>query len=404
MKPLFFLLVLFITGVAYSQVQLNGVVLNAETGAPVPAASIFLANTSVGTTAAANGRFTLALPAGRFELIVSSVGYQTYTQQINSQQTEALTIKLQPRAQELETVIVEPFEKNGWDKWGRFFIENFIGHSAFAQNCIIKNTDAIKFRHNKKENTLTAMALEPLVIENKALGYSISYQLEGFSYDFKSHYLIYLGYPYFQPMKGGAARQRQWAARRQEVFEGSIMHFMRSLYRNTLAQEGFQVQALQKIPNWEKQRVKAAKAGYSKRITNSNGSISITDQTPEDSAGYYNRILAQSDYFDQVNKQLLTGDSIAYAVNNTTAGFGFDNYLLVIYLKKEAPDAYVKQFPKNGTAMASQITLLNNHDLEVQANGNYYSPVDLLSQGYWAWSEKLATMLPFDYVLPQKGK
>ncbi len=403
-KPLFLLLLLFVTHFAYSQVTLKGVVVNAETGAPVPAASLFLSNTSTGTTAAANGSFTLQLPAGRYDLVVSSIGYQTHTQNISSSGvTEAITIRLQPRAQELETVVVEPFEKGGWEKWGRFFTENFIGHSELAQQCVIKNPDVIKFRHNKKENKLTVVALEPLEIENRSLGYHVTYQLEGFSYDFKTHFLLYQGYPFFQPMKGSAARQRRWAAKRKEVYEGSLMHFMRSLYRNTLAPEGFQLHAVEKIPNWEKQRVKEAKKMYTQRTVNSNGSVTLADNTPADSAGYYNRILAQEDVYDKISRHQLSGDSIAYAVNNTTAGLAFDNYLLVIYTKKMAPAAFVKQFPKNGTAMASQLTLINKREVEVLANGSFYSPVDLMSQGYWAWSEKMATMLPFDYV-PQKEK
>ena len=58
------LLLLLATAFCYSQTSLKGVVQHAETGAPVPSASIFLANTSMGTTAAANGQFTLTyLPA-----------------------------------------------------------------------------------------------------------------------------------------------------------------------------------------------------------------------------------------------------------------------------------------------------------------------------------------------------
>ena len=110
------------------------------------------------------------------------------------------------------------------------------------------------------------------------------------------------------------------------------------------------------------------------------------------------------DVFDVIGKTVLPGDSIAYAVNSTTAGLHFDDYLLVIYNKKEAPEAYVKMFPKSGTAMTSQVLLVNGLDVEVQANGSYFNPVDLLSLGYWAWSEKMATLLPIDYLLPQKGK
>ena len=114
--------------------------------------------------------------------------------------------------------------------------------------------------------------------------------------------------------------------------------------------------------------------------------------------------MAQSDYFDVVAKTPVSGDSIAYAINPTTAGLAFDDYLLVVYLKKEAPPEYTRMYPKNGTAMASQITLTDSYEIAVQANGSYYNPMDLLNLGYWAWSEKTATVLPYDYQPPQKGK
>jgi hypothetical protein len=71
---------------------------------------------------------------------------------------------------------------------------------------------------------------------------------------------------------------------------------------------------------------------------------------------------------------------------------------LVIYKNKLAPLEYRQQFPKSSTAMMSQIVLINQKPVEIEANGSYYNPVDLMSTGYWAWSEKIATMLPFDYV------
>ena len=48
--------------------------------------------------------------------------------------------------------------------------------------------------------------------------------------------------------------------------------------------------------------------------------------------------------------------------------------------------------------MMSQIYLINNKPIEIEPNGSYYEPSDLATLGYWAWSEKIATMLPFDYV------
>ncbi|HEY0355235.1 MAG TPA: carboxypeptidase-like regulatory domain-containing protein, partial [Flavisolibacter sp.] len=168
---LVFLLVLFpILG--YGQNFISGNVTDQQ-GKPVPNASVFLSNTSLGTKADGNGYFQLNIPSGKYDLVVSCVGFQTHTQTIQSGLiTETLTIRLQLKTSQLENLTIEPFEKNGWDKWGVFFTENFIGTSSNALDCRILNKEAIKFRHSKKYNQLVAIATEPLIIENKALGYT----------------------------------------------------------------------------------------------------------------------------------------------------------------------------------------------------------------------------------------
>jgi hypothetical protein len=377
------------------QKLLKGIVVDKETGQALPGASVFLSNTSVGITTNSQGVFALSVPDGKYDLIVSSIGFETYTQTITTASLpESLTLKLNPKIKELATVIVEPFEKDGWEKWGKFFLDNFIGTSAFARDCIIKNKDVIKFRRSKTPNELTAIALEPLLIENKALGYTVRYQLEDFNYNFKTHYLYYSGYPFFEPMQGSNAQQRRWERAREEVYYGSMMHFMRSLFRNKIAEENFEVYALKKLPNTEKARVREAN---NRRIRVMPDKQLTIGSVAGDSSAYYDRILAQEDYIDVVGSTRLTGDSIAYAVNATTAGLEFENHLLIIYKKGTVPDEYRRQFPKNGTSKMSQVTLINNKPIEVQANGSYYMPTDLFSLGYWAWSEKIATMLPFDY-------
>jgi hypothetical protein len=90
-------------------------------------------------------------------------------------------------------------------------------------------------------------------------------------------------------------------------------------------------------------------------------------------------------------------------VDSSTAGLHFEQYLLITYAYKASPREYQETFPKS-TAMQSQLTLLNERGIEIQANGSYFNPVDLLSLGYWAWSEKMATMLPFDFKPTQPLK
>lgn len=382
----------------HAQKVLKGVVLDGEKNSPVPNASVFLNTTSVGTMTDAQGNFTLPLPSGKYELIVSSVGYETYNQTINTNElSDFITIKLRIKSALMQTVVVEPYEKDGWKKWGQFFLENFIGTSANAKNCPIKNTGAIHFRHSKKTNELLAFADEPLIIENKALGYTIRYQLESFSYNFKSHYLLYTGYPFFQQMKGGSAKQKRWEKNRSEAYFGSLMHFMRAVYRNKIVEEGFEVRSLEKIPNTEKQRVRAAYSSNKQSVKSASGVITVTTIN-KDTSDYYDRILRQEDYKDVIGRNLLSGDSVAYAVDSVTAALEFKNYLLVIYKNMVAPAEYRQQFPKASAAMMSEIILINQQPIEIQGNGSYYNPVDLMSSGYWAWSEKIAMMLPYDYV------
>jgi hypothetical protein len=391
---LFFLLVFSIPALA--QHLIKGVVLD-EKQSPVQRASIFLSNTSVGTRTDDHGEFELSVPDGKFDLIVSCIGYETWNKTIvTSEIIASFTIRLKTKAAELETIVIEPYEKDGWEKWGRFFLENFIGTSGYATDCRIKNQDVIRFRFSKKDNELKAYASEPLIIENKALGYTITYQMETFSSNFKNYLLLFTGYPFFSPMKGSEAKQRRWEKKRAEVYYGSLMHFMRSVYRNKIEEEGFQIRALKKIPNTEKQRVRKQYAANQKVTRSATGTM-VTSTVNQDSADYYNGILRQEDFIDVIAKNTLPGDSIAYAVDSTTAGMAFTDYLLVLYKNKIPPFEYRQRFPKTGGAMLSQITLINQRAIEINANGSYYNPEDLLDLGYWSWSEKMATMLPFDY-------
>jgi hypothetical protein len=402
MKLLYLFCFLLFTLTAYSQKILKGIVLDEEKNKPIPNASVFLNTTSFGTVTNNEGNFELTIPGGKYDLIVSSIGYETHNQTVNADNISGLiTVKLKTKSQVMETVVVEPYEKDGWQKWGKLFLESFIGTSANSFNCTIKNKDVIHFRNSKKSNELSAFADEPLIIENKALGYTLKYQLETFTYNFKSNYLLYVGYPFFQPMKGNAGKQKHWEKRRSEAYFGSMMHFMRSVYRNKINEEGFEVRPLQKIANTEKQRVKQAYSSNMHTVKTANGTNLIT-HINKDTADYYDRILRQEDYISIVGKNILTGDSIAYAVDSTTAGLEFKNYLLIIYKNKIAPIEYRQQLTKNGAAMMSQIVLITGKPVDVEANGNYYDPTNLLSTGYWAWSEKIANMLPFDYSPPKQ--
>ncbi|HEY0041045.1 MAG TPA: carboxypeptidase-like regulatory domain-containing protein [Flavisolibacter sp.] len=399
MRYLFILLGLLFFQQSGAQKLLKGVVMDAEKNVPLPKASVFLSNTSIGTSANEDGRFELYIPAGRFELIVSSVGYLTHNQSIlTAELSDFITINLKVKAPELETVVIESFEKNGWEKWGRWFTDNFLGTSEYGRDSRIKNPDVLRFRNSKRDNALTVIALAPLVIENKALGYQVTYQLEDFRYDFKTRYLLYAGYPFFENLKGSDRKKRGWEKRREDVYDGSMLQFMRALYRNKISQEGFEMRRLKKIPNAEKQRIKMVYK-TSMRVDDMGRMVSVVNS---DSTAYYNHIMSQDDYQSIIGQSLLPGDSIAYAIDSSIAGFFFEDYLLVSYKNKNVPTEYKQLFPRSADYLMSEINLINGKPVEVLANGSFYHPEDLLSSGYWGWWEKIGTMLPFDYQSTKK--
>lgn len=372
---------------------IKGKVISADSKTPLAGVSVFLSNTSFGTTSNSAGEFQLSPPLAKYDLIVSSVGYETYAQTISAENSSELTILLRQKAQVLDEVVVGAYEKNGWKTWGQFFIENFIGTTEWAEDCKIKNSDVIKFRRNKNDNTLSAVAMDVLIIENKSLGYTISYQLESFDYDFGSNYVSYLGYPLITPMKGNAARQRRWNANRDDAYYGSMMEFMRALYRNKIVEEGFEVRRLHKSPNLEKQRVREI---YRNRALIMRTGLLNKYDPVADSTAYFEKVLRQTNEILNFSPYTLSGDSIAYAIDSVTAGIEFPDFLHITY-KKAAPPLKYRQRSPNNAKMMSELMLVTPGPLQVQSNGNYFPPLKLVSLGYWAWSEKVGALLPFDY-------
>lgn len=332
-------------------------------------------------------------------MIISSVGYQTEVLQISANSSlQALNIVLKPKVKELENVKLEPYEKDGWLRWGKFFTENLIGVGENADDCRILNYQVIKFRNSRQRGELSAYAFEPLMIRNEALGYTIQYQMEEFTYNFRTNILFYSGFPLFTPMEGSERKKKRWLAARDDAYFGSQLHFMRSLYRNILPQEGFEMRRLVKTENTEKKRVRSR---Y-KAIAEVSGKV-IVGGGDSDSSEYYSKVLSQPDRYSVLSNQLLPADSIAFAFDSVTAGFEFADYLQIRYTKAKAPRDYIDFTRGKETSMISEINLVTSEPIIVQANGMHFEGKNLLSSGYWGWSEKMSRMLPFNFKPNKKA-
>lgn len=385
MKLLYSFCFLFFGFIADGQNLLKGVVLDAVNKKPVSNAAVFINTTSIATKTDDHGDFVLKVPGGRSILVFAADGFETNSSIVDTKQLpDTVIVNLQTKSKPLQK---HAFEKKGWENWGEFFAINFIGSSVNAKECKIKNPKAVHFYVSGEGNELTALSDEPLIIENKPLGYTITYYLESFLFNSKTFLFSYRGYSFFTPMTGNTTKQQTWEKNRSDAYFGSLMHFMRSVYRNRIAEEGFDVRRLKKIRSIDSYPSSKSGSANSTRDT-------ISDENDD----YKDQILNENNYRDIIGASL-PGDSIAYAVSTSTVGFDFTNFLLVTYREKEAPPEYQQQI--SGTGRTSELILINKRPVEIESNGSYFDTGDLLILGYWTWSEKIANMLPLDYNPPK---
>ncbi|MBG8552064.1 TonB-dependent receptor [Hymenobacter sp. BT594] len=73
----------------------------------LPGATVAVPALSTGATADEKGTYTLSLPAGRYQVVVSFIGYQTITREVNLRASQRLDFRLTPGGTELGEVVVE---------------------------------------------------------------------------------------------------------------------------------------------------------------------------------------------------------------------------------------------------------------------------------------------------------
>lgn len=330
---------------------ISGKVIDQSTAQPLAGASVFCQNTTMGTITNAQGEFRMVVPNGGYDLVVSYTGFETYSMRISSDNAaQALTIELKKQDKTMEQVAVVGSTElaDGWVKYGSFFLENFIGTTPNAAMCTLENQDALRFFYSKKRNRLKILTKEDLIITNKALGYKIRYQLDSFVYEYGTNISTFSGYPLYEEMSGTEAEKLAWSQNREKAYRGSRLHFLRSWYDSTLADEGFAIE----------------------RITDIKSAAAAAIGNPYDST-FYN------------------SDSAVTEV-------GITGRIRITYRNELPEKTYLQQY-KLPVHMRVQISTLDIAEaFIIEENGYFYEQGDVVNTGYWAW-EKIAEALPYDY-------
>ncbi len=337
---------------AQNTFRIAGRVMDGATGQFLQGASVFCQNTTSGTVTNADGEFALRLSNGGYDLVVSFSGYETQSSRIsnNMEDAESLMIVLQPKEKSMEEIsIVATTEvRNGWEKYGSFLTENFIGKTANSKECVIENPEVLRFFFSRKKNQLKVISDSIVLIRNTALGYLIKYRLDSFIHEYNEKKTLFTGFPFYEEMEGEDETVERWIKNRKTAYEGSVLQFMRSYRDSTLRKAGFRIDIIED------------ESGKNLPVMN-----------PYDTT-----------YFDQLGYGRI--------------GLYFPGRLRVVYSNEKPDKAYLRE-AKLPLSTPVQISILDLADgIIIEENGYYYEQKDVLTLGYWAW-EKMADFLPYDY-------
>jgi hypothetical protein len=383
-----FLLLLLLAPVSlYAQVKITGKVVSSENKSPLPDVSVFLSNSKVGNKTQKDGSFTLSdIKAGRYELVVSCVGYKPYSKNIiiGYTDTHLPTIGLEDRVGELGEVKITSERDKTRERYIALFTRAFLGSTKNAADCKIVNPEVIDFTYDKKSTKLSASTSIFLIIDNKALGYRIKYLIQSFLTDPILGFISYTGSSVFEPMTSNALQEKIWQNNRAEAYRGSTMHFLRSCIANVVNENSFTVRELVR-PEY-----RPTDSLIMRRISHFRNSLSVSERN--DSLTYWITMYYTPKFaVSSLDKVLQLGEYIKLTNEKGIYAFGHHSKALLInYMNK------INSIDKH----SSFVTFIEPNTF-FDNNGVIFTPGNTLFEGYWA-TTRVAEQLPVDYELPQE--
>jgi hypothetical protein len=242
-KPLILLFILInFYSTVYNQI-IKGTIRDKVTKNPIDYAIVYINGTFVGTNANKNGNFELDISKNSLmPLTISALGY--YSTTLTDFSTDkVLLVLLTPKVFELNEVVVNA-KAQAKDRSAhmKLFKLVFLGNTRNAMDCYITNEKDILFSYDHETETLKAFTSKPILIDNRALGYKITYYLDKFEVSKKNNPFIFAGNIIFKEDQATNDLQKhKFERRRKSAFLGSRMQFFRALWGNNLNSSGFTI-------------------------------------------------------------------------------------------------------------------------------------------------------------------
>lgn len=345
-----FILFLFLSALCFSQVIKGSVVSTADQ--PLSNVKIYIDGSQVSSITDAKGIFDISIPnIKQGNIVFQKDGYQDFVYPLQQAMNKTLKVVLE-KERLIEEVKLIGYSSKDYEKYINTFFDNFLGISR--EGVSIENPKEVKFAYDKTERILRAQAKKPLIIFNKKLGYTIEYKLMSFYIDHRNSISQYTGTSFYTPIKASESKNRVYKMNRLNAYYGSVQHFFKSVFNNSVNKEGF---ILDRIKHMEGQKALA----------------------------------------------LVEKDLQASAYRSETDGkvyFEFPDILMVSYKK------YLFDISKREVVRTNSYSTINSYvetrgiRYHITSDGNYSDPDQMLFQKSWAM-DKVAKMLPLDYE-PEK--
>jgi len=383
------LLFLFLFPLYLSIAQtIKGTVVN-DAEQKIPNVSIYIDGTKIGTTSKEDGSFSLNLPSKNIgNIIFQKEDYETFATPISEVLNKNLKVVLL-KTNTIEEVRIIPYTEEAYKNYINYFLNSFIGNDR--ENVKIKNQRSLKFAFDKKNKTLKVKAPKTLIIENKNLGYEIEYNLMNFSADFNSNMVNYTGTSFFKETKNSDKVKLN----RMNAYDGSTLHFFRSIYNNTISEEKFVVNHVIQVPN--PKYPTEEELNILKNFMEMARASKTLIKVPEDVSDISQRKNNQKPYALAIVKTLIP-DSDYVKRNNGEVLFSFKDMLQVNY-SKYYYELKGKEFIKSKIPVViSSYLHPEGETFEVSKDGNISTPDLLITEGDFS-KNKIENMLPLDYQL-----
>ncbi len=356
-KILLFLCFYALISNTFAQSQIKGIVTDSQTKEPLIGASVFLNNTTIGVATDKDGKFTLKnVQIGTVDLVVSFIGYQNAQQRVELKENQDFELKiiLQPLAQELQGVEISAEKDKVWKRNLNKFEKIFLGKTPNVSACKILNSWTLDFLTDDEKDILTATASLPVEVENRALGYKVSFYLKRF-FQQADEYSI-LGNARFEALSPKDEKERKkWENNRKLAYFCSDRYLLKSIIKGKAQERGF-------VLYKDKEGAKAPTRTpyFSKELGKS-----IVEIKPQ-----------------EISIQQLTPHSFK------------------IFLPKRVEVHYTQEkaiFPTylDNNYQVSWLSLKAN-EIEVYQNGLLKNPLQVYTSGYMG-NLRIADMLPLDY-------